>query len=76
MLDSQKILDLKEFWVKKDLGQKKILVNTAHVSQIDCCSYSSCDMGHLDPPPKLSQKPMSSLCVKFQPSSTPPSARF
>ena len=31
-------------------------------------------MGQLDPsPPKLSQKPMSSLCVKFQPSSTPPS---
>ena len=26
--------------------------------------------------PKLSQKPMSSLCVKFQPFSTPPSDRF
>ena len=42
-----------------------------------CCSYSSCDMGQSDPlPPKLSQTPMSSLCVKFQPSSTPPSDRF
>ena len=34
-------------------------------------------MGHSDPlPPRLSQKPMSSLGVKFQPSSTPLSDRF
>ena len=26
--------------------------------------------------PKLSKKPMSSLCVKFKPSSTSPSGRF
>ena len=61
----EKIFDPKTImWgPKKNLGLKFF-----------CCSCYSCDM---DPsPPKLSQKPMSSLCVKFQPSSTPPSDRF
>ena len=36
-----------------------------------------CNMGHSDPLPiKLSQKPMSSVCVEFQPSSKLPSDRF
>ena len=41
------------------------------------CVSCSCDMAHSDPySPKHSQKPMRSLCVKFQPSSTPTSDRF
>ena len=40
-------------------------------------SCSSCDMGHSDPKaPKLSQKLMSSLFVRFQHSRTHPSDRF
>ena len=42
-----------------------------------CRSCSSCDIAYSDPyPPKLRQNPMRSLCVKFQPSSSPPSDRF
>ena len=41
-----------------------------------CSSCSSCDMWNCPKPPELSQKPICSLCVKFQLSSTPPSDRF
>ena len=73
------------------LGLKKNLVNVTNVSQVDfnmlsyfifwwgssCCSCSFWDMGNSEPlPPKLSQKPISSLSFKFQPSSTPPSDIF
>ena len=72
LMDQKKVLSLKKICsLKKILGQ--------NFFESSCCSYSysPCDMGlvyHL--PPILSQKPMCSLCVKFQPSSTPPSERF
>ena len=70
-------LGLKNFKSKKCFGWKKYLVQKQFWVQTNFGSCSSCDMGHSDPlPPKHSQKPRCSLCVKFQPSSTPPSDRF
>ena len=66
------------FWMEKIFGPKTILgPKKISVRNFFWGSCSSCDMGHSDPlPPKLSLKPMSSLCVKFEPSSTPLSDRF
>ena len=79
----EKNLGPKKFWIrkkfgsginlapKKNLGPKKILGLKKFWFKIFYCSCS-CSSYDMDPhPPKLSQKPMSSLCVKFQPSSTP-----
>ena len=83
---SEKNLGLKKIWVQKNFGPKKNVgpkkcgpkknlgLKKFWVQKFCCCSCSFCDM---DPyPPKLSQKRMSSLCVKFQPSSILPTARF
>ena len=62
----------KKFWSKNFGSENKFCIQNFY-----CCSCSSRDMGPLDPfPPKISQTPMSSLCVKFQTSSTPRSNRF
>ena len=58
----------RNFWLDKIFGLKKMLVGF-FLLFLFLLWYGSL-------PPELSQKPMSSLCVKFQPSSTPPSDRF
>ena len=60
----------KNFGLKKNLGQKNfvcsVIVDFGVVLIVTWVIWT----------PKLSQKPMIGLCVKFQPSSTPPSDRF
>ena len=80
----------KNFGSEENFGSTNFFGST-YVSKIDfsmlnyyrfwwgsSCRYcSSCDIAYSDSyPPKLRQNPMSSLCVKFQPSSSPPSDRF